>query len=134
VGTNGTRVPPVLAVRGGPTNMGGRHTSSPQEPDLTQIWANRPRDSAPKTRIRKRPAAAGLARAGVRRWANRGWGSTGGIGWRIRDKKKVNNRIVGLCLIRFLGVELTHSDLNIRFDMGVVFMSNYFYSERQYFH
>jgi hypothetical protein len=39
---------------------------------------------------------------------------------------------VGLAqLVRFLVVELTHSDLNFRFDMCVVFMANYFFSGRR---
>jgi hypothetical protein len=32
--------------------------------------------------------------------------------------------------VRFLVVELIHSDLNSRFDMGVAFMINYSFSER----
>jgi hypothetical protein len=39
---------------------------------------------------------------------------------------------VGLVqLVRFLVVELTHSVLNPRFDMSVVFMTNYFFSGRR---
>jgi hypothetical protein len=32
-------------------------------------------------------------------------------------------------LIRFLTVELTHLDLNSKFDIGVVFMTNFFQLE-----
>jgi hypothetical protein len=39
---------------------------------------------------------------------------------------------VGLAqLVRFLVVELTHSGLNPKFDMCVVFMSNYSFSKRR---
>jgi hypothetical protein len=34
-------------------------------------------------------------------------------------------------LFRFLMVELTHINLNPRFDMGIVFMTNYFFSGRR---
>jgi hypothetical protein len=34
-------------------------------------------------------------------------------------------------LVRFLVVELIHPDLNSRFDIGVVFITNYFFSERR---
>jgi hypothetical protein len=34
-------------------------------------------------------------------------------------------------LIRFLVVELTHIDLNLRFDMSIVFMANYSFSGRR---
>jgi hypothetical protein len=30
-------------------------------------------------------------------------------------------------LVRLLVVELTHSDLNTKFDMNVIFMTNFFY-------
>jgi hypothetical protein len=42
---------------------------------------------------------------------------------------------VGLAqLVRFLLVELTHPDLNTRFDIGVAFMTNYFFSGRRCSH
>jgi hypothetical protein len=34
-------------------------------------------------------------------------------------------------LVRFLVVELIHPDLNSRFDICVVFITNYFFSERR---
>jgi hypothetical protein len=34
-------------------------------------------------------------------------------------------------LIRFLMVELTHLDLNFRFDIGIIFTANYSFSRRQ---
>jgi hypothetical protein len=33
-------------------------------------------------------------------------------------------------LIRFLVVKLIHSDSNFRFDICIIFMTNYFFSER----
>jgi hypothetical protein len=39
--------------------------------------------------------------------------------------------IVGLAqLVRFLVVKLTHTCLNLRFDMDVIFMANYSFSWR----
>jgi hypothetical protein len=39
---------------------------------------------------------------------------------------------VGLAqLVRFLVMELTYSDLNLRFDMSVVFTTNYSFSGRR---
>jgi hypothetical protein len=35
-------------------------------------------------------------------------------------------------LIKFLVVELTHLGLNTRFDMGVIFTANYFFSGRRH--
>jgi hypothetical protein len=44
-------------------------------------------------------------------------------------KKYFINRRSGLAqLVRFLVVELTHPDSNFRFDMSVVFMTNYSFS------
>jgi hypothetical protein len=41
-------------------------------------------------------------------------------------------RRVGLAqLVRFLAVELTHPSLNPKFDMGVIFITNYFFSGRR---
>jgi hypothetical protein len=37
-------------------------------------------------------------------------------------------------LVRFLAVKLTHLDLNLRFNMCVVFMANYFFSGKRYLH
>jgi hypothetical protein len=37
-------------------------------------------------------------------------------------------------LIRFLMVELTYSDLNFRFNISVIFMTNYSFSERRRTH
>jgi hypothetical protein len=34
-------------------------------------------------------------------------------------------------LVRFLVVELTHIDLNFKFDMSVIFTANYFFSSRR---
>jgi hypothetical protein len=34
-------------------------------------------------------------------------------------------------LVIFLVIKLIHLGLNLRFDIGVVFMSNYFFSERR---
>jgi hypothetical protein len=39
--------------------------------------------------------------------------------------------MLGLTLVIFLVMKLIHLGLNLRFDMGVVFMSNYFFSERR---
>jgi hypothetical protein len=38
---------------------------------------------------------------------------------------------VGLALVKFLMVELTHTSLNPKFNMSVVFMINYFFSGRR---
>jgi hypothetical protein len=37
-------------------------------------------------------------------------------------------------LVRFLVVELIYSDLNSRFDISVVFMTNYSFNERRRYH
>jgi hypothetical protein len=37
-------------------------------------------------------------------------------------------------LFRFLVVKLIHTNLNPKFDMGVVFMTNYFFSGRRRLH
>jgi hypothetical protein len=39
-------------------------------------------------------------------------------------------RVILVQLVRFLVVELTHLDSNFRFDMCVVFTTNYFFSGR----
>jgi hypothetical protein len=42
-------------------------------------------------------------------------------------------RKVGLAqLVKFLVIKLIHSGLNLRFNIGVIFMTNYFFSERRY--
>jgi hypothetical protein len=47
-------------------------------------------------------------------------------------KRKKKHLRVGLTqLIRFLVVELTYSGLNLRFDMGVTFTANYYFSGRR---
>jgi hypothetical protein len=38
---------------------------------------------------------------------------------------------VGLALVKFLVLELTHTGLNLKFNMSVVFMINYFFSGRR---
>jgi hypothetical protein len=40
------------------------------------------------------------------------------------------SRVCLVQLVKFLVVELTHTDLNTRFDMSVVFTANYFFSGR----
>jgi hypothetical protein len=44
--------------------------------------------------------------------------------------KKTPCRVRLAQLIRFIVVELTHISLNLRFDMCVIFMTNYFFSGR----
>jgi hypothetical protein len=53
----------------------------------------------------------------------------------LSTRKLKLSRRVGLAqLVRFLVVELTHPDLNPRFDMCVIFMVNYSFSGRQRLH
>jgi hypothetical protein len=42
-----------------------------------------------------------------------------------------NGRVSLVQLVRFLVVELIHSDLNSIFDMSITFMVNYFFSGRR---
>jgi hypothetical protein len=44
------------------------------------------------------------------------------------------SRVALATLVRFLVVKLTYSILNLRFDMDVVFMSNYFFSGKRRHH
>jgi hypothetical protein len=48
----------------------------------------------------------------------------------IYAQKKLHGRVGLAQLVRLLVVELTHSVLNLRFDMYLVFTVNYSFSER----
>jgi hypothetical protein len=45
--------------------------------------------------------------------------------------KTITGNVELVQLVRFLGVELTQPDSNSRFDMSVIFTTNYFFSGRR---
>jgi hypothetical protein len=49
-----------------------------------------------------------------------------------RQQQKMDSRVGLAQLVRFLVVELIHRGLNSRFDMGVTFIANYFFSGRRH--